>query len=107
MSTSYPFIPPPPPRRRERWWLHVLLLLVTVAGHLTNIPALVLPPDTAITLRLVSRYPAALSIDGQVNIPVESVDVVEVTRSPLACRFARVHPRAHFYETLTSRLRRG
>ena len=82
------------------------LVLVTIAGHLTNIPALVLPPATVVTWKIQSRYPAALSIDGQSIHPLETTDQIEVSRSPLTCRFARVHPRSHFYETLTRRLRR-
>ena len=82
------------------------LVLVTIAGHLTNIPALVLPQDTVVTWKLQSRYPAALSIDGQTTHALELTYRIEVSRSPLTCRFARVHPRAHFYETLTRRLRR-
>ncbi|MBA3470436.1 MAG: NAD(+)/NADH kinase [Herpetosiphonaceae bacterium] len=82
------------------------LVLVTVAGHLTNIPALVLPPDAVITWKLRSRHPLALNIDGQMIYPLEQTDEIAISRSPLACRFARIHPRAHFYETLTRRLRR-
>lgn len=82
------------------------LLLVTVAGHLTNIPSLVLPPETQVGWTLRSWYPTGLSVDGQQVHALEHGDRVEVTRSPLTCCFARVHPLSHFYETLTRRLRR-
>ena len=82
------------------------LLLVTVAGHLTSIPALVLPPDATITWHPQRRYPLMISLDGQKSFPLEEHDIIEVTCSPLTCTFARVHPRSHFYETLRRRLRR-
>ncbi len=82
------------------------LLLVPVAAHLTNIPALVLPPDALIAWCLRSYYPAALSIDGQSSYNLEPEDVITVQRSQRCCRFARVHSRSHFYETLARRLRR-
>lgn len=82
------------------------LVLVTVAGHLTNIPALVLPPDAVVTWHLRSRHALALNIDGQITYGLELTDRIEISRSPLTCCFARIYPRAHFYETLTRRLRR-
>ncbi len=82
------------------------LALVPVAAHLTHVPALVLHEDAEITLRLKSRYPASLSIDGQITIPLHTGDVVTVRRSRRVARFARVRSPEYFYQTLTERLRR-
>ena len=82
------------------------LLLVPIAAHLTNIPALVLPPDAVVSWRLRSYYPAAFNVDGQHSYPLEPDDTVLLRRAQACCRFARVHPRSHFYETLPHRLRR-
>lgn len=83
------------------------LLLVPVAAHLTRVPTLVLPADARVTWRLASYYPAALSVDGQHFVAMEQGDEVELWRSNSRCRFARIHPRTHFYQTLTSRLQRS
>lgn len=82
------------------------LLLVTVAGHLTSLPALVLPPDTKISWTLARHHPTIISLDGQWSFPIEPDDLIEVTRAQEICRFAHVYPQAHFYQSLTQRLRR-
>lgn len=79
--------------------------LVPVAAHLTHVPALVLHEDAEITLSLRSRYPATLSVDGQVSVPLHMGDVLTVRRSAQVARFARVSSPQYFYETLTERLR--
>jgi NAD+ kinase len=83
-----------------------VLSLVSIAPHLTNVPALVLHEDAEIRLRLRSRYPASLSVDGQISVPLQMDDAVVVRRSPLVARFARVRSPEYFYQTLTQRLRR-
>lgn len=81
------------------------LVLVPIAAHLTHVPALVLHEQAEVTLALRSRYPASLSIDGQVSIPLHTGDVVTACRSTHVARFARVRSPQYFYETLTERLR--
>ena len=84
-----------------------VLSLVSIAPHLTNVPALVLHEDAEIRLRLRSRYPASLSVDGQISVPVQLGDVITVRRSPQVARFARVRSPEYFYQTLIQRLRRS
>ncbi len=84
-----------------------VLSLVSIAPHLTNVPALVLHEDAEISLRLRSRYAASLSVDGQISIPLQIDDVIKVRRSTQVARFARVRSPEYFYQTLTKRLRRN
>jgi NAD+ kinase len=82
------------------------LVLVPVAAHLHNVPSLVLHEGAHLDLHVVSRYPAALSIDGRVNRPLHVGDTIAVQRAPEVARFARVRPPSYFYQTLTKRLQR-
>lgn len=81
------------------------LVLVPVAAHLTHVPALVLHEQAEVTLQLRSRYPASLSIDGQISVPLHTGDTLTVRRSERVARFARVQSPQYFYQTLTDRLR--
>jgi NAD+ kinase len=82
------------------------LVLVPIAAHLHNVPSLVLHEDAHVDLTVVSRYPAALSIDGRLNLPLTTQHTVTVRRADEVARFARVRPPSYFYQTLTRRLRR-
>jgi NAD+ kinase len=82
------------------------LVLVAVAAHLHNVPSLVLHEDARLKLQVATKYPAAISFDGQVSRPMEAGDWVAVRRAPEVARFARVQPPSYFYQTLTRRLRR-
>lgn len=82
------------------------MVLVPVAAHLTNVPSLVLHEDAHLDLEIVSKYAAALSIDGRIGMPLQTGDSVAVQRAPEVATFARVQPPSHFYQTLTRRLRR-
>jgi NAD+ kinase len=82
------------------------LVLVPVAAHLHNVPSLVLHEDAHLDLEVASRYPAAISIDGRVNRPLQAGDRVAVRRASEVARFVRVQSPSYFYQTLTRRLRR-
>ena len=45
-----------------------------------------------------------LSIDGQIDLALESGDTVTVNLSPHATRFLRTQPATFFYSTLMERL---
>jgi NAD+ kinase len=83
------------------------LALVPVAGHLTNLPSLVLHEDAVVTLRVRSRHPAAFSADGRLPVAIHEGDEVMVRRAKQTCIFARVRPQSDFYSRMTLRLRRG
>lgn len=82
------------------------LVLVPIAAHLHNVPSLVLHEAAHLDLEVVSRYPAALSVDGRVGLPLQQGDTIAVQRAMEVARFARVQPPSYFYQTLTRRLRR-
>jgi NAD+ kinase len=82
------------------------LVLVPIAAHLSNVHSLVLHEDAEVTLRLRSRYPAALSADGREPFPVHEADVVEICRARQTCAFARIHPPSAFYARMSQRLKR-
>ncbi len=82
------------------------IVITPIAPHLSFLRSLVLPDTATVELSVGSKVDASLSIDGQVDLTLGRTDVVRITKSPLACRFARVHPRSYFYRYLSQRLRR-
>ena len=80
-------------------------LLVPVAPHLSPSYPLVLPENAEVTLRLTTYHPAALSIDGHINLSLSDGDTVTVRRSPHVTRFLRIRSRESFYSSLEDKLR--
>jgi len=80
------------------------ILLNPISPHLTFANALVLPPAAIVELKLRTDHQAMLSIDGQINLALESGDTIRVSLSPHAARFLRAQPPAFFYSTLMERL---
>lgn len=80
------------------------ILITPVAGHLTVVRSLVVPPVAKIGLTFHSREPGTVSIDGQIDIPVQEGDTIEVSASPFVARFVRLQPRGYFYRSLVQRL---
>ncbi len=80
------------------------LLVKPIAPHLTVATALVLPAAACVRLALSTDSEAALTVDGQVNVPLQEGDVVEVTASRHVCRFVRLGERSYFYRTLLQKL---
>jgi NAD+ kinase len=80
------------------------ILMQPLASHLSSANPLVLPPDTEVELEVSTTHEAVLSVDGQVEIPLDSGDVVRVKRSPLVTRLLRAQRPATFYGTLVQKL---
>jgi NAD+ kinase len=80
-------------------------LLAPVAPHLSPSYPLVLSAASEVTLRLSSYHPAALSIDGHINLSLSDGAVVRVRRSSHVTRFLRIRPRESFYGSLEAKLR--
>ena len=80
-------------------------VLNPISPHLGLQQALVLSSDTTIELEIRTDHEAMLSIDGQIDIPLQDNDRVRVMRSPYTTRLLRIHPTSHFYDSLESRLR--
>lgn len=81
-----------------------VLLLKPMSPHLTLPYALVLPPTAVIELEIHTDHEAVLSIDGQVNVPLQDASRVLVKRSSLVTRFWRIRPAGFFYSALVERL---
>jgi NAD+ kinase len=82
------------------------ILIKPVAAHLSLPYALVLPPGAEVKMVVHTNHEAVLSIDGQVNVPLQDGDSVIAKRSPYFARFLRESPRDHFYAALEQRLRK-
>jgi len=82
------------------------ILLQPVSSHLSIATALVLPPETTVELEVNGYHQAILSIDGQVEVPLRSGDVVKVKLSSYTARLLRVQNPNRFYGTLVEKLTR-
>lgn len=80
-------------------------LLLPIAPHLGPAYPMVLPAAALVGLRLTTTHQATLSVDGHINLPLDSDSVVNVRRSADSARFLRVHPEAGFYRTLEQKLK--
>ncbi|NQT71563.1 MAG: NAD(+)/NADH kinase [Chloroflexi bacterium] len=79
-------------------------LLTPISPHLGLSAALVLSPDAVVELDVQTAHEARVSIDGQVELPLRSVDTIRVTRSPYTTKLLRIQPQSFFYQTLLERL---
>jgi NAD+ kinase len=80
------------------------LVLKPIAAHVGLSASLVLNPETVVSLYLEGPQDAVLSVDGFVNLQIQSGDWLEVEKSPLKAKFLRANPANHYYSTLTRRL---
>ena len=80
-------------------------LLLPVLPHLSPAYTLVLPPTAVVRLRLSTVYQATISIDGNINLPLNSGATITVKHSAKTARFLRIHPKTSFYSTLEQRLK--
>lgn len=86
------------PRARE-------FLLSPILPHLSPAYSLVLPATAVVRLRLTTAHQAGLSVDGHINLPLESGAVITVRPSSSSGRFLRIHPEAAFYSSLEQKLK--
>jgi len=80
------------------------IVLQPVSCHLGLNHALVLPPQTAVELKVVGRDMAILSLDGQVDTPMSNEQIVRVKLSRYVARFLRIHQPTYFYGSLWQKL---
>lgn len=66
--------------------------------------ALVLPSDAVVELEVQTAHEARASIDGQVEVPLSSGDVIRVWRSRQVTRLLRVQAKAFFYQNTLKKL---
>ena len=80
-------------------------LLLPIVPHLSLAYTLVLPATAVVKLRLNTAHQATLSVDGHINLPLESGAVITVRHSSNSGRFLRIHPKAAFYRSLEQKLK--
>jgi NAD+ kinase len=80
------------------------MVLTPVAPHIVSSRPLVLPEDAVVDLAVSADDGAAVSVDGQVNRPLDSGDSISVCRSAHVARFLRLTPPSSYYEMLGERL---
>jgi len=80
------------------------MLLKPIAAHLSLATALVLPAETTVELEVSTTHKATLSVDGQVEVPLNNGDVVRVKRSPYVTKMIRAEWPLPFYGTLMPKL---
>lgn len=80
-------------------------LLLPLLPHLSPSYALVLTQTAIVRLRIETTHQATLSIDGNVNLPLNGGDSITVKRSNRTALFLRIHPKTPFYGTLERRLK--
>jgi NAD+ kinase len=81
------------------------VVLVPIAPYLSQIKSLVLPEGSRVLLQLEADHRSILTIDGQIDIELESGDEILVQASAHVARFARFQAHTYFYRTLVERLR--
>ena len=81
------------------------LILTPICAHPHTSGSIVVPPDTVVELTARTDHEAALSIDGQEDVPMRDGDVATMSISPHIAHFLRNQKRDYFYETLLRKLR--
>ena len=79
-------------------------LLVPISPHLSPAYPLVLPAASVVRLRVSTHHQAALSVDGHINLPLASGDVITIRHSQSSGRFLRIHS-GDFYGSLEQKLK--
>lgn len=80
------------------------VLMQPIAAHLSLGTALVLQRDAMVELAVSTTHQATLSIDGQIEVPLNDGDVIKVRRSGHVTRLLRARPSTLFYQTLMQKL---
>ena len=81
------------------------IIFKPVCPHLALDRAVVLSSEAEIRLKVITTHEAMLSIDGQVELPMNSGDEVRVKISSHIARFLRIRPKAYFYSYLESKFK--
>jgi len=84
--------------------VHVMII-TPIAPHLSLLGPMIVPDTSTIEIWVESDYPALVSMDGQVELKLDSNDCVRVRTSGKVSRFVRTHPREYFYASLSQRLK--
>jgi NAD+ kinase len=80
------------------------LVVQPAAPHIGLRSGIVVPGDSVVEMVVETDISAMLSVDGYQDLPLQSGDVVNVTRSPYVARFLRMQGSGYFLNTLYHRL---
>ncbi|MFC1928135.1 NAD(+)/NADH kinase [Chloroflexota bacterium] len=80
-------------------------LLLPISPHLSLAYTLIPPSTATVRLRLSTTYPATLSIDGHMHLPLSDGATITLKHSSNTVRFLRIHPESSFYSSLEQRLK--
>lgn len=80
-------------------------LLLPLLPHLSPSHPLVLPLTATVRLHLNTTHSATLSIDGHINLPLDTGAAVTVKHSTNTVRFLRTYPQISFYGSLAQKLK--
>ncbi len=81
------------------------LVITPICAHPRPTGSIVIPSNTEVTLTALTDHEAALSIDGQDDVPMRNGDTAVMGISPYTARFLRSQRRDYFYQTLMRKLR--
>lgn len=81
------------------------MVLKPLLPYLTFPHPVVLAPDSSVELEVSTDHTAAVTIDGQIDLPLGSGERVRIEADPRPSRFLRLRPPSHFYSALVRRLR--
>ncbi len=81
------------------------ITLTPVAAHLSVAHAIVIPPNCCVRLQLIKGQGAMMTVDGQLDMPLEQGDELRCTASVHKAKFVRFGGDGYFYETVLRRLR--
>lgn len=81
------------------------MVVTPLASHLSMARSVVVPPTSLVEIRVHSDLGALLSVDGQIDTPLDDGATIRVTQSPQTARFLRLRPRTYFYKTVAEKVR--
>lgn len=79
-------------------------LMVPIAPHLSMDRAIIFSQGDFVRLTINSETNVVMSIDGQIDVPLEDGDSIEISVSAHRSRFLRLQDRTYFYRNLIRRL---
>jgi NAD+ kinase len=80
------------------------ITMVPIAAHLGIAHALVIPSSRELSLTLLKGDDSALTVDGQIDLALQTGDRLTATASENVARFVRLSESGYFYETVLRRL---
>ncbi len=80
------------------------MLLLPIAPHMSLARAVVLGPESTVTVEVGTRDQALYVGDGTDEVPMADGDRLQVRISPHTCHFVRVQDRSYFFRTLLRRM---